>query len=100
MHGEGIYTYSSGKENLYIGNYKNGKKHGYGKIKENGKIIYEGEFNEGVPHGKGIRFDKNGIKIDVEMDKGKRINKTKSEKKGDSKSVSPKKIGLSKIKIS
>lgn len=81
MHGEGIYTYSAGNENSYKGFYKNGKKHGQGIIKENGKVVYEGEFYEGNPHGKGFRFDKNGNKLFVEMDNGKRVNNHKDNDK-------------------
>ena len=90
MHGEGIYRYSSGIGNMYKGNYKNGKKHGFGTIMENDKVIYQGEFCEGNPHGCGVRYDKIGKKIEVEMENGKRINnKIKANK-------SAKKIGLSK----
>jgi hypothetical protein len=94
MHGEGVYTYSSANNNTYMGNYKNGKKHGFGIIKENNHIIYQGEFFEGNPHGKGYRFDKNGNKIEVEMDKGNRL-RIKNNNTNISKS--PKKIGLSNL---
>lgn len=99
MHGEGTYTYSSGKGNLYTGNYKNGKKHGYGIIKENGKIVYEGDFFEGNPHGKGFRYDKKGAKFEVNMEMGKVKKNTENDEKmeGDSRSPFSKKIGLSKI---
>lgn len=98
MHGEGKYTYSSGTGNFYVGNYKNGKKHGYGVIKENNKLIYEGEFLEGNPHGTGFRYDKNGVKIEVEMENGKRVNNENKER-GISNNKSSRKIGLSKIII-
>jgi hypothetical protein len=94
MHGEGVYTYSSGSKSTYIGNYKNGKKHGFGIIKENNNIIYEGEFFEGNPHGQGFRFDKNGNKIKIEMDKGKRISIKNNESSGKRLS---KTIGLSNL---
>jgi hypothetical protein len=99
MHGEGIYTYSSANDNTYLGFYKNGKKHGQGIIRENGKVLYEGEFFEGNPHGKGLRYDKNGNKIFVEMDKGKRVNNHKEKDNSDKipSSTSMNKIGLSKI---
>jgi hypothetical protein len=108
MHGEGIYIYSAGNDNSYSGFYKNGKKHGQGIIKENGKVVYEGEFFEGNPHGKGFRYDKNGNKIYVEMENGKRINnhkekdREKNKEKDNPSNVVPTsksvtKIGLSKI---
>ena len=95
MHGEGTYTYSSGNQNMFIGNYKNGKKHGHGIIKENGKEIYKGEFIEGTPHGKGFRYDKNGDKIEIEMDKGKVTKNKENSSAGISKNKSAAKIGLS-----
>lgn len=97
MHGEGTYTYSSGNGNSYKGNYKNGKKHGFGVIRENNKIVYEGEFFEGNPHGRGLRYDKNGSKVEVQMEKGRRIS---NSKRLISPLKSPKKLGLSKFKFS
>lgn len=40
---------------LYYGNYKDGKKHGFGTLLwETDKKFYYGEFKDNVPHGKGI----------------------------------------------
>lgn len=90
MHGIGIYTTSAGQ--VYEGEYKDGKKNGYGIIKENNKIIYEGDFLEGNPHGKGFIYNKRGVKTEVNMDNGKKINENNNKS-----SVSPRKLGLSMI---
>jgi len=91
MHGKGTYIWKE-NGNIYEGEYKDGKKCGYGIIKQKDKILYEGEFFDGHPHGKGYRFDKKGVKIEVSMEHGK----AKKEVNKDNKSFSPKKLGLSK----
>ena len=86
MDGYGIFTTSTGQ--IYKGNYKEGKKDGQGLIIENEKIIYEGQFKAGNPDGKGNIYDKYGVKKEVMMDNGKKINE-------NNRITQPKQIGLS-----
>ena len=55
-HGKGIYYYKNG-DIQYEGDYVNDEYDGYGKyIEENGDY-YIGEFKNGAKNGKGILFD-------------------------------------------
>ena len=51
--------------------------HGEGKeYYENGKLKYEGEYNEGVKHGKGKEYDENGNLIfEGEYNDGEQVKK-------------------------
>jgi len=41
----------------YEGNYREGKKNGHGKIfNSDGSLSYDGEFNDGLPHGIGVAY--------------------------------------------
>ena len=58
MHGQGTYYYANGEK--YVGEFRDGKKHGRGayswaeKSKNNSDgDIYVGEFNDGKQHGRG-----------------------------------------------
>lgn len=59
-HGQGTYTFSDGKE--YVGEYQDGKAHGQAvfTFPDGGK--YEGEYKDGEPHGQGTFTYPNGIK--------------------------------------
>ncbi len=51
--GKGIYRYLK-DDQLYIGDWRNGKMHGFGKLYwSEKKIRYEGEFKNGLFHGHG-----------------------------------------------
>ena len=56
-HGQGTYTWSNGEK--YKGEWKNGKEHGQGTFTfpDGGK--YVGEYNDGR-YWEGIMYDKNG----------------------------------------
>lgn len=45
---------------VYRGRFKNGLKHGKGKMKLEHNVFYEGEFKEGKAHGKGVLIYPNG----------------------------------------
>ena len=45
---------------VYRGRFKNGIKHGRGKMRLQHNIFYEGEFKEGIAHGKGVLIYPNG----------------------------------------
>jgi len=61
----GIFTqkkqyYENGKL-MYEGEWQDGKRHGQGKgYDENGTLRYEGELQDGMAHGKGKEYDENG----------------------------------------
>ena len=60
--GNGKYIYENGE--YYLGQYKNGKRHGKGKKYEiynnERKLVYEGEYLNGIKHGKGKMYYSNG----------------------------------------
>ena len=59
INGKGIFM--NAKNNKYIGDFKNMKRWGKGKLATD-KIIYEGEFYNDMIHGKGrIKFLKNSV---------------------------------------
>ena len=63
---------------IYRGEFKNGKRHGYGKIEcdgfdgsfANGKWYFEGEFKDGQYNGHGIKTMTNGSKVEGEFVNG------------------------------
>ena len=60
---EGIGTYIKQRKSKYIGNFKNGKYNGFGKLfNSSNDLVYEGFFNNDNYNGKGILY-KNGKKI-------------------------------------
>jgi len=53
--GKGRYVHSTGL--VYEGDYKQGLKHGQGKLCNSDETTsYEGEFKDGLPHGKGVAY--------------------------------------------
>ena len=59
-HGRGIYTFATGAK--YIGEYYHGTKEGEGQLQnKDGAIVYKGSFKNGMPHGKGLGKDENGV---------------------------------------
>lgn len=56
-HGEGTYTYASGK--IHEGNYVNGKREGLGKYMDD-EGVYEGNFKDGKMVGRGTFIFHNG----------------------------------------
>ena len=58
-HGKGTYFYTNKLK--YVGCYKNGEKDGNGVIyNRDDTVAYDGEFKNGLPHGKGKKRNKNG----------------------------------------
>jgi len=54
-HGRGVYQHKDGQ--AYIGEWKDGKMHGFGKLYfKNKKLRYEGEFKNGLFHGTGTEY--------------------------------------------
>lgn len=58
MNGKGIQTFSDGR--LFIGNFKNGKMIGNGKLYTPDGINYKGEFLNNKSHGYGQMSKNNG----------------------------------------
>lgn len=52
MDGRGKYTYKGGKS-YFDGEWKNGRRHGFGKAVMEDGTIYTGEFRDGKRHGRG-----------------------------------------------
>eukprot|EP00088_Acartia_fossae_P043016 TRINITY_DN4524_c0_g1_i12.p2 TRINITY_DN4524_c0_g1~~TRINITY_DN4524_c0_g1_i12.p2 ORF type:complete len:141 (-),score=12.95 TRINITY_DN4524_c0_g1_i12:107-472(-) len=50
-HGSGVETYSDG--NFYRGQFVDGKRHGYGTMVWNSTQYYSGEYEEGMQNGYG-----------------------------------------------
>jgi hypothetical protein len=57
--GRGTFAFANGL--TYEGDYCNDEKHGLGKIiNSNGSVCYEGEFQSGLPQGRGKAWDESG----------------------------------------
>ena len=64
-HGEGTYNFVNNLK--YIGRYVNGEKEGKGTIYNgDGTIGYSGEWKAGLPHGKGFTVTNHGDRINSE----------------------------------
>lgn len=68
---EGEETYSNGE--IYIGTFKNGERHGFGKYTFSDGKKYEGFFKNGLKHGHGKIIHKNGKIIYVEYKDNKLV---------------------------
>ena len=68
--GEFIFKWTSG--NVYEGNYKNNKKHGYGKNTWANGDVYEGNFENGNQHGYGKVTWSSGTVYEGNWEKGTR----------------------------
>ncbi len=55
----------------YEGDYVDGKRHGYGRIKGRNGLIYTGEFKNGIIEGQGVMTLKNGYKYEGDFKDGK-----------------------------
>ena len=58
--GNGILYYNFKEKNFYEGEFKDNKRHGYGKYYEANKLIYEGEFKDDKYDGEGTIYYENG----------------------------------------
>ena len=47
IHGMGTYIWNENKK--YVGEFRNGKKHGFGKFYLNGELVYEGTWKFDKP---------------------------------------------------
>ena len=54
----GIQTFENG--DVYIGSFLDGKKHGHGILETSSKRIYDGGWENDVPHGLGVNTFPNG----------------------------------------
>lgn len=52
-------------ECVYSGEWKNGKRNGFGNSLKNGEAYYEGSWKDGVPNGEGVLYNDEG---DIEYD--------------------------------
>ncbi|XP_033754165.1 MORN repeat-containing protein 1-like isoform X6 [Pecten maximus] len=68
--GLGVYTYEN-KYFRYEGQWRNGKKHGHGKLQMQDGSYYEGTFSDGEINGHGFRyFSTSGCKYTGQFHKG------------------------------
>ena len=79
-HGKGRYTWSDG--GIYIGNWKDGKEHGHGTYTSPVGTKYVGEWKEGKYDGQGTETLSNGWKYVGEWREGKPWNITIYGKSG------------------
>ena len=71
-HGQGTVTYADGKK--YVGQFENGRKHGEGtQTWSNGKK-YVGEWNKGKRTGSGVMTNRDGSKFDGEWKRDRPYN--------------------------
>ena len=79
-HGKGISIESSGIR--YQGDFRDGKKHGKGKVfHPDGTINYDGEWRNGKPGGKGTLIE-DGSVYDRVLRKGKVVKRKPTEQNG------------------
>jgi hypothetical protein len=57
---------------LYTGYWKNGKKDGYGVLKEYGQMLFEGNWKNGKMHGRGKIYDDGDLLYDGELKENQR----------------------------
>lgn len=70
LNGQVVWDFDDGRH--YEGTIKNGKLSGKGKMMaSDGFCVYEGEYYNGVIHGNGIRYSRNGNRYEGEFSKGK-----------------------------
>lgn len=43
---------------VYEGQFRNGRRHGIGKLQYSRDLVYEGDFFDGVPHGRGTMYSR------------------------------------------
>ena len=67
-HGHGVSTNSSGAR--YEGEYRDGKAHGHGVETNSSGARYEGEFREGMRHGDGVETNSSGARYEGEYRDG------------------------------
>ena len=82
--GKGTYIYEKGNwESKYVGEYKDGKRHGQGTFTWPSGSKYAGEFKDGIRNGQGTYTFTNGNKYVGEFKDGKRHGQgTLTGKKG------------------
>ena len=79
-HGQGTVTWSDGSK--YEGEFKNGKRHGQGNETYSDGVKYEGEWKDGVKHGQWTLFWTNGSKYEGEWKDGNKWNVKRTRKDG------------------
>ena len=72
--GRGCYVFKNNNQ-IWIGNFENGKKGNYGKFYDKGKLIYEGEYLNGEKNGKGKYYYDNGMIYEGEFVRNKKEGK-------------------------
>ena len=69
-HGQGTFTWSDGRK--YIGEYKDGKQHGQGTFTWSDGRKYKGEYKDGKKHGQGTMSWSDGYKYEGGYKNGKK----------------------------
>jgi hypothetical protein len=72
MHGTGIHTWADGRV-AYVGEWKNGNKHGRGNCSFADGSRYEGEWKSGSQHGQGARIYPDGARYEGEWLNGRAL---------------------------
>ena len=86
FYGKGYLLYNNKNDHnimKYIGNFKNGLKHGLGKEYYQKNFHYEGEFKKDVKYGKGILYKDNNIIFEGDWYDNEPINNDKFYKMYD-----------------
>ena len=67
----GVQTFDNG--DIYTGEFFEGKKHGHGVLKTRSERIYDGDWQDDVPHGYGVNTFPNGKIYTGNFFKGKPV---------------------------
>eukprot|EP00347_Sterkiella_histriomuscorum_P023759 403333484 len=75
---QGVGVFRNAAKCVYLGEFKNGKFNGIGKMTQSGsKTVYIGEFLDGKQNGKGIEILIDGTRYEGTFNKGEKIGKFK-----------------------
>ena len=68
--GKGVEYADDGETVLYVGDWSDGLRNGYGVWYDDGEVVYKGEWKRGVPCGKGMLVKEDGSIVEGEWENG------------------------------
>ena len=68
--GKGKEYEKDGKTLVYVGDWSNGKRNGYGVLYKNSEVVYKGEWENGIPFGEGSFVKADGSVVEGKWEYG------------------------------